>query len=60
MVNGDGGVSNAGLTTMMYLYKTAFTDLDMGLASAISWLLFAIIIIMTLINNRFFAPRKGE
>jgi multiple sugar transport system permease protein len=60
MVNGDGGVSNAGLTTMMYLYKTAFTDLDMGLASAISWLLFAIIIIMTMVNNRFFAPRKGE
>ncbi len=60
LVNRDGGVNNAGLTTVMYLYKTAFNDLDMGLAASISWVLFAIIIVLTLINNRIFRGGRAD
>jgi multiple sugar transport system permease protein len=60
LVNRDGGVNNAGLTTVMYLYKTAFNDLDMGLAASISWVLFAIIIALTLINNRIFRGGRAD
>jgi multiple sugar transport system permease protein len=60
LVNRDGGVNNAGLTTVMYLYKTAFNDLDMGLAASISWVLFAIIIVLTIINNRLFRGGKAD
>ncbi len=60
LVNTDGGAGNAGLTSVMYLYKTAFTDLDMGLASAISWVLFAFIVILTVFNNRLFRSGKAD
>jgi multiple sugar transport system permease protein len=60
LVNTDGGAGNAGLTSVMYLYKTAFTDLDMGLASAISWVLFAFIVILTIFNNRLFRSGKAD
>lgn len=37
-----------------YLYKLAFTDeFQLGLASAVAWLMFACIFIMTVINYRF-------
>jgi multiple sugar transport system permease protein len=60
LVGPDGGAGNAGRTTMMYLFKTAFTDLDFGLAAAISWVLFAIIIVMTIINNKVFNGGKAD
>lgn len=60
LVNRDGGVNNAGLTTVMYLYKTAFNDFDMGLAASISWVLFAIIIVLTVINNRIFRGGRAD
>jgi ABC-type sugar transport system permease subunit len=40
-------------TTLVYMiFEKAFTDLDMGYASAISTILFVIILILTLINKR--------
>ncbi len=60
LVNRDGGTNNSGLTTVMYLYKTAFNDFDMGLAASISWVLFLIIIVLTIINNRIFRGGKVD
>lgn len=60
LVGPDGGAGNAGRTTLMYLFKTGFTDYDFGRASAISWVLFAIIIVMTIINNRIFRGGKAD
>ena len=60
LVNQDGGVANAGRTIVMYLWKTAFVDLDMGLAAAMSWLLFAFIIVLTIVNNRIFRSARGD
>ena len=44
----DGGPQNATLFFVLYQYRTAFEFLDMGYAAALSWLLFLIILILTL------------
>jgi lactose/L-arabinose transport system permease protein len=47
-----GGPANATLTPVLYLYKVAFKGLDFGYASAIAWLLVAIIGILSLLQFR--------
>jgi multiple sugar transport system permease protein len=59
LTGGKGGIEYAGMTTAMYMYRTAFEFGDFGLASAISWLLFAIIVVLTLVTNRAFRV-KGQ
>ncbi|MBZ9716028.1 carbohydrate ABC transporter permease [Deinococcus multiflagellatus] len=60
MLLGDGGGSSgAGLTTAMHIFNTAFRDLDMGYASAMSWLLFLAIFALSMVNNVLFS-RGGE
>jgi multiple sugar transport system permease protein len=49
---GMGGVLDSGLTVVPYLYDQGFRLFNMGYASAIAWILFAIIFILTLINLR--------
>ena len=46
------------LTTVMYMYRTYANYSDAGVASAMSWLLFLVIGVLTLINNRVFG-RSG-
>jgi len=57
LTGGTGGVGRAGMTVAIYLYRTAFNWTQMGVAAAMSWLLFLIIIIFTLIN--YTVLRKG-
>ena len=59
LTGGKGGMAYAGMTTAMYMYRTAFEFNDFGLASAISWLLFAVILVLTLVTHRAFKA-KGE
>lgn len=47
-----GGPANATLTMMLYLYQNAFQNLRMGYASAIAWLLFIYIMVLTLLVFR--------
>ena len=54
LTGGKGGIEYAGMTTAMYMYRTAFEFNDFGLASAISWLLFAVILLLTVLTNRAF------
>lgn len=54
LTGGKGGMEYAGMTTAMYMYRTAFEFNDFGLASAISWMLFAVILVLTLVTNRAF------
>jgi multiple sugar transport system permease protein len=42
-----GGPSNATLFYLLYLYRNAFNWFEMGYASALAWLLFVIILILT-------------
>ncbi|MCL4508851.1 MAG: sugar ABC transporter permease [Chloroflexi bacterium] len=49
----SGGPEDASLFYVLYLYRVAFQNFDMGYASAMAWLLFVIILIITLIQFRF-------
>lgn len=44
-----GGPANASLVYMLYLYKNAFQFLNMGYASALAWILFVILAMITLV-----------
>jgi multiple sugar transport system permease protein len=48
----SGSASSAGLFYNIYLFRQAFEFLHMGYASAMAWLLFIIILILTLIQLR--------
>ena len=47
-----GGPGNATITIVYYIYNNGFNNLNMGYASSISLVLFAIILIMTVLNSR--------
>jgi len=52
MFDQDGGPENSALFVVMYLYKRAFGSgyFQMGYASAIAWMLFLIILLVTLLQ----------
>jgi multiple sugar transport system permease protein len=43
----QGGPNNASLFYIYYLYRTAFTESAMGYASALAWVLFMVIMVIT-------------
>lgn len=43
----NGGPDNASLVYGLYIYRTAFQDFDLGYASALAWILFLLIMIVT-------------
>ena len=47
-----GGPINSTTTVVYLVYQEAFQNLDMGNASAISMVLFAILLVLTLINQK--------
>jgi multiple sugar transport system permease protein len=53
----QGGPADATTTTVYYIYQTAFEFLQLGYASALSVALFAIILIVSLVQLRLF---RGE
>jgi len=57
LTGGRGGTDQAGMTTAMYMYRTAFEFNDFGTASALSWLLFVVVAVLTWITNRAFKPK---
>ena len=48
----NGGPSNATLFAILYLYQNAFTYQRMGFASAFAWVLFLLILVLTLLVFR--------
>ena len=48
----DGGPSNASLVYMLYIYKTAFVNFNLGYANALSILLFVIVGALTILVFR--------
>lgn len=46
----EGGPNNSTLFFVLYLYKKAFQQFQMGYASALAWILFIIILIFTLVQ----------
>ena len=57
LTGGRGGSDQSGMTTAIYLYRMAFDFNDFGAASAMSWLLFIVVGILTWLTNRAFRPR---
>lgn len=53
----SGGPQNATLFYVLYLYRQAFQSLKMGYAAALSWVLFFIILFLTLIIFRTLGRR---
>jgi multiple sugar transport system permease protein len=49
----NGGPANATLFYMLYLYRVAFQYSQMGYASAMAWVLFLIILVLTLLVFRW-------
>ena len=52
MTNGDGGPNNATRFYMLHLYDAAFNNLRMGYASALAWILFAIVFVASMAQFR--------
>ena len=59
LTGGRGGSDQSGMTTAIYLYRMAFDFNDFGAASAMSWLLFFLVVALTWLTNRAFKPREG-
>ncbi len=57
LTGGRGGSDQAGMTAAVYLYRMAFDFNDMGGASAMSWLLFVVVALLTWLTNRALRPR---
>jgi multiple sugar transport system permease protein len=53
----EGGPIGSTTVTALYMYDTAFSDLRLGRASAIAYILFAFVLLVTLIQLRVF--RRG-
>ena len=47
-----GGPANSSLSVVQYIYNAGFRDIRMDKASAMAWVLFAFILLFTLIQNR--------
>jgi len=60
LTGGRGGSDQSGMTTAMYMYRTAFDFNDFGTASALSWVLFVFVAVLTWLTNLAFKPKGGE
>jgi cellobiose transport system permease protein len=58
LVGVTGGTSNAGLTIAMYLYNRGFNFAHFGYASAMAYVVSAIIIVASALNIRFFGRER--
>lgn len=54
----SGGPDNKGLTPGLYMFYQAFTETDYGYACALGLILFFIILILTIVNQKFVRVEK--
>ncbi len=52
MIMTNGGPANSTNTIVLYLFQNGFTFFKMGYASSIAWVLFAIILVLTMIQMK--------
>ena len=60
LTGGKGGIDQSAMTSAVYLYRMAFDFNDFGGASAMSWLLFLVVVVLTWLTNRAFRPRDAQ
>ena len=56
----EGGPLGSTSTIMYYIYEQGFMSYNMGYASALAWIFFALILVFTLIQFRFRREQGGE
>ncbi len=59
----NGGPADASLFFLLYLYRQAFQYFDMGYASALAWVLFVVILFLTIVmfkTSRFWVYYEAE
>ena len=59
LTGGHGGPDQAGMTAALYFYREAFDFDDFGGASAMSWILFGFIAVLTWSTSRAFASKDS-
>lgn len=59
LTQGLGGTNNSATTLGMYLFATAFTRLNFGVGSAVSWYIFAAVVILTLLYQAGLKRLRG-
>jgi ABC-type sugar transport system permease subunit len=57
LTGGTGGTDQAAEVLGTLLYRTAFTEFRLGAASALSWVIFALIALFTILNSRLLRAR---
>jgi multiple sugar transport system permease protein len=60
LVDVEKGVAGSVMTTAIFMYRLAFSDGDFGTASAVSWLLFAVIAVLTWLNAKLFGGGRAH
>jgi len=60
LTNGKGGADQQAMTVAMYLYREAFDFSDFGGASALAWIMFGVIALLTWLTNKAFADRRPQ
>ena len=60
LTGGKGGPQQSAMTSAVYLFREAFDFNDFGGASAMSWLLFLVVALLTWLTNLAFRPQKGQ
>ncbi len=60
MLGQTSGPNNAGLTVVMYLYRTGFVSGDLGYASTVGWTLACIVLLISLLQLRLTGAMKAE
>ena len=53
----DGGPQNATLFYVLYMYRTAFQNMRVGYSAALAWVLFGIVVALTLFVFRYIGSR---
>lgn len=56
----SGGPLGSTSTIMYYIYEQGFINYDMGYASALAWIFFALILVVTMVQYRFRNEQGGE
>ncbi len=56
----SGGPGQAGLTMVLYFYRTAFNNNDYGYGAAIAWAVFLVVMAFTILNWRLVSRRADK
>ena len=53
------GPARSGLTLALYMYQQGFSQYELGYGAAVGYLLFAIVLVLTVFQFRLLAPERS-